>query len=59
MDPRRVAELIRITADNLRKRTPRHEEEPARSILIAFESLAKVFDIEANLLDQKQQGEGS
>jgi len=48
IDARRVAELIRETADSLRRRTPDPKQDPAKSILIAFEALARTFEREAD-----------
>lgn len=44
MDAATMARVIRITVSSLKEKNPNYESEPARSILIAFNELASVFE---------------
>lgn len=44
LDANTIAKLIRYTITKLKVANPQYENEPAQSILIAFEELAVSFD---------------
>jgi len=45
LDAATTAKVIKHTISMLRNKNSNYEQEPARSILIAFEELAKSFEI--------------
>jgi len=45
LDANTTAKVIRHTIQNMKNRNPQYENDPARSILMAFEELAKSFDM--------------
>jgi len=45
LDASTTVKVIRHTIQNLKMKSPQYESEPARSILVALEELAKSFDM--------------
>lgn len=45
LDAATTAKVIRYTIDNLKMKNSDYENDPARSILMAFEELANSFDM--------------